>query len=269
MIKIKTKTLMIIFLFLFCSCCFAGSKNVFSQIFKYYTKYETANSVLWLTGDIGAEKRLGSELMMWQRLTSRKETNQAKVARVMNIFNRLAPQYNSHGMGLTCEVLHDNTVNAFAIPGGHIFVYSGIVDFLQDDNELAAVIAHELGHVERRHSLKNFRASAALTALLQKAMKNTKNKQIWSALLSQFALMRFSQKQEDEADDVGQFRMTAAGFNPWGQVNVWQRFLNKYGDGSGIQKYLSSHPSHSARIENAKRNIAKMNYQEQTVEISE
>lgn len=249
------------------SCCFAGSKNFLSQLFKVYKGYETANSVLWLTGDVGAEKRLGKELMMWQKLTSKNESDQAKVARVMRIFNKLAPQYDSHGMGLTCQVLHDSTVNAFAIPGGHIFVYSGIVDFLQDDNELAAVIAHELGHVEKRHSLKNFRASAALTALLQKAMKNTKNKEIWSALLSQFALMRFSQKQEDEADDVGQFKMVAAGFNPWGQVNVWERFLNKFGDSKGIQKYLSSHPSHAARIENAKKNIAKMNYQDTTTTI--
>lgn len=259
----------LLFVIVSLSSCYAGSKNFLSQLFKVYKHYETANSVLWLTGDIGAEKRLGQELMFWQKLTSRNESDQAKVARVMRIFNKLAPQYNTHGMRLTCQVLHDSTVNAFAIPGGHVFVYSGIVDFLQDDNELAAVIAHELGHVEKRHSLKNFRASAALTALLQQAMKNTKNKEIWSALLSQFALMKFSQKQEDEADDVGQFKMAAAGFNPWGQVNVWERFLNKFGDSKGIQKYLSSHPSHTARIENAKKNIAKMNYQEPTAIINE
>lgn len=256
----NSRVLLILMLVFVSSVCFAGSKNFFSQLFKVYKDYETANSVLWLTGDVGAEKRLGKELRMWQRLTSKNESDQAKVTRVKNIFNKLVPHFNSHGMGFTCQVLHDNTINAFVIPGGHVFVYSGIVDFLQNDDELAAVIAHELGHAERRHSLKNFRASSALTALLQRCMKNTKNKELWSALLSKFALMSFSRKQEDEADDVGQNRMALAGFNPWAQASVWQRFLDKYGDSKGVQKFLSSHPTNSARIENAKRNAEKMNY---------
>lgn len=248
---------------------FAGSKNFLKQLIKVYQDYEEINMMLWLTGDVKAEKRLGKELATWQKLTSKQEGDKAKVDRVMRIFNKLAPQYNTHGMGLRCTVLHDKTVNAFAIPGGNVYVYSGIVDFLQSDDELAAVIAHELAHVEKRHSLKNYRASAALTALLQKAVKNQKNKDLWCAVLSSLTLMQFSQKQEDEADDVGQYRLVAAGFNPYGQVNVWERFLKKYGDSSGIQKFLSSHPSHKARIENAKRNIAKMNYQLPTTEDSQ
>ncbi len=243
--------------------CFAKSKNFLKQVFKIYQDYEEINMLLWLTGDVKAEKRLGKELAMWQQLTSRKEGDQAKVDRVMRIFNKLAPQYNTHGMGLKCTVLHDSTVNAFAIPGGNVYVYSGIVDFLQSDDELAAVIAHELAHVERRHSLKNFRTSTVLTALLQKAVKDKKNKELWCSVLSALALMKFSRKQEDEADDVGQFRLAAAGFNPYGQVNVWERFLQKYGDSKGITKFLSSHPSHKDRIQNAKNNIAKMNYQAQ------
>lgn len=241
--------------------CFAKSKNFLKQLFKVYQDYEEINMLLWLTGDVRAEKLLGKELAFWQNLTSKKEGDQAKVQRVMNIFNKLAPQYNTHGMKLRCTVLHDKTVNAFAIPGGNVYVYSGIVDFLQSDDELAAVIAHELAHVEKRHSLKNFRTSTALSFLLEKAVKNKKNKEAWTAVLSALAMMKFSRKQEDEADDVGQYRLAAAGFNPYGQVQVWERFLKKFGDSKGIEKFLSSHPSHQYRIENAKKNLAKMNYQ--------
>ena len=243
---------------------FAKSKNFLKQLFKIYQDYEEINMLLWLTGDVKAEKRLGKELAMWQKLTSKNEGDKAKVDRVMRIFNKLAPQYNTHGMGLRCTVLHDSTINAFAIPGGNVYVYSGIVDFLQSDDELAAVIAHELAHVERRNYMKNYRASAALTALLQKAIKNQKNKDLWCAVLSSLTLMKFSQKQEDEADDVGQYRLAAAGFDPHGQIHVWERFLQKFGDSKGLEKFLSSHPSHKARIENAKKNLAKMNYQPQT-----
>ena len=260
----KNKSILLALLFLVLASannCFAGSKNFLKQLFKVYQDYEEVNMLLWLTGDVRAEKLLGKELAFWQGLTSKKEGDQAKVQRVMNIFNKLAPQYNTHGMKLKCTVLHDNTVNAFAIPGGNVYVYSGIIDFLQSDDELAAVIAHELAHVEKRHSLKNFRTSTALSLLLEKAVKNKKNKEAWTAVLSALALMKFSRKQEDEADDVGQYRLAAAGFNPYGQVQVWERFLKKYGDSKGIEKFLSSHPSHAARIENAKKNLAKMNYQ--------
>ena len=260
----KNKSILLALLFLVLASannCFAGSKNFLKQLFKVYQDYEEVNMLLWLTGDVRAEKLLGKELAFWQGLTSKKEGDQAKVQRVMNIFNKLAPQYNTHGMKLKCTVLHDNTVNAFAIPGGNVYVYSGIIDFLQSDDELAAVIAHELAHVEKRHSLKNFRTSTALSLLLEKAVKNKKNKEAWTAVLSALALMKFSRTQEDEADDVGQYRLAAAGFNPYGQVQVWERFLKKYGDSKGIEKFLSSHPSHAARIENAKKNLAKMNYQ--------
>ena len=255
-------TLAILLVFITSNSCFAkSSKNFLKQLFKVYQDYEEVNMLLWLTGDVRAEKLLGKELAFWQGLTSRKEGDQAKVQRVMNIFNKLAPQYNTHGMKLKCTVLHDSTINAFAIPGGNVYVYSGIIDFLQSDDELAAVIAHELAHVEKRHSLKNFRTSTALSLLLEKAVKNKKNKEAWTAVLSALALMKFSRKQEDEADDVGQYRLAAAGFNPYGQVQVWERFLKKFGDSKGLEKFLSSHPSHTARIENAKKNLAKMNYQ--------
>ena len=64
----NSRVLLILMLVFVSSVCFAGSKNFFSQLFKVYKDYETANSVLWLTGDVGAEKRLGKELRMWQRL---------------------------------------------------------------------------------------------------------------------------------------------------------------------------------------------------------
>ena len=239
----------------------AGSKNFLKQLVKAITYAEEASMLLWLTGDTKAEKLIGKQLAWIQSLTTKKESNQEKVARVNRIFNKLAPQYNSHGMGLRCTVLHDSTINAFAIPGGNVYVYSGIVDFLQNDDELAAVIAHELAHVERRHSLKNVRASSALVALLKVAVKNTKDRETWGAVLSALALMKFSRTQEDEADDVGQFKLASAGFDPAAQIAVWERFKSKEGGkSSGLAKYLSSHPSHDQRIENAKKNLAKMNY---------
>ncbi|MEW6708822.1 MAG: M48 family metallopeptidase, partial [Candidatus Riflebacteria bacterium] len=185
-------------------------------------------------------------------------------AYVRGIFDRLVPHYKNHGMKYTVRVIKNSSANAFAIPGGHIYVHTGLLDLVSSDDELATVLAHELAHAEKRHSLKNFRASTAAVALLNAAVKNRQDRETWGALLTTLTMMKFSRGQEDEADDIGQFRMASAGFNPAAQVAVWEKFLKKYGDTKGVEQYLSSHPPSSQRIENARKNLAKMNVSERT-----
>jgi hypothetical protein len=136
---------------------------------------------------------------------------------------------------------------------------------VKSDDELATVLAHELAHAERRHSLKNFRASTAAVALLNAAVKNRKDRETWGALLNVLAMMKFSRKQEDEADDIGQMRMAKAGFNPAAQVTLWEKFLKKYGDTRGLKQYLSSHPPSSKRVENARNNLKRMNIEQKSI----
>ncbi len=240
------------------------AKNVFADILKVYKTYQEVNMALWLTGDVGAEKRFGKELQFWLNLTNKPEKDPKINAYVRGIFDRLVPHYKNHGMKYTVRVIKNSSANAFAIPGGHIYVHTGLLDLVSSDDELATVLAHELAHAEKRHSLKNFRASTAAVALLNAALKNRQDREIWGALLTTLTMMKFSRIQEDEADDVGQFRMASAGFNPAAQVAVWEKFLKKYGDTKGVEQYLSSHPPSSQRIENARKNLAKMNVSERT-----
>jgi predicted Zn-dependent protease len=102
-------------------------------------------------------------------------------------------------------------------------------------------------------------------AVLNAAVKNRKDRATWGNLLGYLTLMQFSRQQEDEADDIGQFRMAAAGFNPAAQVTLWEKFLKKHGDTKGLAQYLSTHPPSSKRVENARNNLKKMNVVEQTV----
>lgn len=234
------------------------ARNVLGDLFKIYKTYQEINMTLWLTGDIGAEKRLGKELQMWMKLSSRRDKNASTNAYVKKIFYRLLPYYNTHGLKCDITVLKGNTVNAFAMPGGHIYVYDGLLDFVSSDDELAAVLGHELGHMERRHSLKNFRVSSVAVALLKRAVKNRRDRETWGALVLTLAMMKFSRKQEDEADDIGEFRMAKAGFNPYAQINLWKKFQKRFGNTKGIRTYFASHPPSRERVENARRNISKM-----------
>ncbi len=237
----------------------ASSKNFFSQLLNAYQTYQEVNMLLWLTGDVNAEKRLGKELQFWQGLTSKPEKDKAINAYVKGIFDKITPNFKNHGMKFTIQVLRDNTANAFVIPGGHVYIYTGMLDMVTSDDELAAVISHELAHAQMRHSLKNFRLSTAMVEILKRAVKNPKDRESWGAVLGYLTMMKFSRTQEDEADDIGQTKMLAAGYNPSAQVTLWEKFLKKYGDTKGLEQYLSSHPPSSQRIQNAKTNLTKMN----------
>lgn len=239
------------------------AKNVLTQILGAYQKYQEINMTLWLVGDVGAEKRFGQELKFWMGLTYKEEKDPKINNYVKGIFNRLVPHFNNRGMKFDVRVVRNSTANAFVIPGGHVYVFTGLLDMAKSDDELAAVISHELAHAERRHSLQNFRASTVAVALLNKAVKNKRDRETWGALLGYLTLMKFSRQQEDEADDIGQFRMAKAGFNPAAQVSLWEKFLKKYGDSKGLEQYLSSHPPSSHRVENARNNLKKMNVAEQ------
>ncbi|HNV71343.1 MAG TPA: M48 family metalloprotease, partial [Candidatus Ozemobacteraceae bacterium] len=139
-----------------------------------------------------------------------------------------------------------------------VFIYRGMLDFCRSDDELATILAHELAHSERRHSLKQLRGNAAFALLLQAAVKNKKDQQTWGAVVGALTSLAFSREHEDEADDLGQTRMFQAGFDPSAQVLVWEKFVQKFGKGpGGIMQYLSTHPPSQDRVANARKNLTK------------
>ena len=261
----RCRFIMIILLLTLAFNATASAKNVLTQILGAYQKYQEVNMTLWLVGDVGAEKRFGKELQFWMGLTQKPEKDPKINAYVKGIFERLKPQFNQRGMKWDIQVIREGSANAFVIPGGHVYVHTGLLDMVDSDDELAAVISHEMAHAERRHSLANFRASTVMVALLNKAVKNKRDQETWGALLSYLTLMKFSRTQEDEADDIGQTRLAVSGFNPAAQVTLWEKFLKKHGDTKGLAQYLSSHPPSSDRVQNARNNLKKMNVSEQQV----
>lgn len=146
-------------------------------------------------------------------------------------------------------------INAFALPGGKIGVYTGILNVTENQNQLAAIIGHEVGHVIEHHS--NERISSGQLAQAGMAAANTvlasqkvENKDLWMAGLGlgvQYGvLMPYSRVHESEADIVGQELMAKSGFDPKGSIKLWQNMakLSK----SQPPEFLSTHPSNQRRI---------------------
>ncbi|HEY9069996.1 MAG TPA: M48 family metalloprotease [Candidatus Ozemobacteraceae bacterium] len=235
------------------------AKNILGDLLKAYQTYEQANMMLWLTGDTKAEKRVGQEMKWFINLTNKKYKDPEANRWVKSVFERIKPNFRERGFDYNITLLNDSTVNAFAIPGGNIFIYKGMLDFVGSDDELAAVLAHELAHAERRHSLKQLRQSTAFQLLLQKAVKSGRDRDTWGQVVGALTMLKFSRDDEYEADEIGQTKIAQAGFNPMGQVVLWEKFVQKFGKGEkGIMQYLSTHPPSQDRVEKAKTRLVSL-----------
>jgi len=169
------------------------------------------------------------------------------------------------GIPLNFKVYNVVDINAFACPDGSVRVFAALMDLL-DDDELLGVIGHEIGHVLKRHS-KNAFKNQLLTGAMKDAIASTGGK---AAALTDSQLgdlgtaliqAKYSQKQENEADDCGYDFLVANGKNPWGIVMSFEKLQSLEGNSSQkasyMQKMFSSHPETQARIEHMTQRCQK------------
>ena len=196
---------------------------------------------------------------------STNSTNTALVKRVgQNIAKAVESFLTQNGMAEDVKtyswefnLVQDNQVNAWCMPGGKIVVYEGLLPVTQDEASLAIVMGHEIAHAVARHSAERLSnaykeqyGAAALSALLQGAGVSSGWQQL-ASLAHQYggALFTsgFSRKQESEADHIGLIFAAMAGYNPEVAVNFWQRMSSATGGGSN--SLFSDHPSDATRIQ--------------------
>lgn len=155
----------------------------------------------------------------------------------------------------TFGVLDDEGYNAFAAPGGYIFVTKGLIDRMADEADLAAVLAHEMAHVVGKHHLKAIQKSAQ-SGLLTRALATQVGGGVGGALSEQLLLLGrdlysrgLDQSDEFEADRIGVTYATAAGYDPYGLLAVLQQMAATPGDNPAYALTFSTHPSTTARLE--------------------
>lgn len=185
--------------------------------------------------------------------------------------NRLVSGLKSaDGIPLNFKVYQTKEVNAFACPDGSVRVYSGLMDIMTDD-ELLGIIGHEIGHVVKRHSKNAFR-NQLLTSAVRDGIASTGgligtlSDSALGQLGEAYVTSKFSQKQENEADDCAYDFLVAKQKNPWGMVMAFEKFdqMEQAGNGAGatyITKMFSSHPETKARIAHITARCVKDNYQ--------
>lgn len=197
-----------------------------------------------------------AQLMNEARSKGLLNKNPAQVQRVRNIVNRLIPQaavFRPDALQWNWEVnvLTSPEVNAWAMPGGKIAVYTGLIDKLHiTDDELAAVLGHEISHALREHARERASEQMVAGSLIQ----------IGSELLglgdvgqkgAEYAYMGLvglphSRNQESEADRIGVELAARAGYDPRAAISLWQK-MGQVGGPEPI-KFLSTHPSREDRL---------------------
>ncbi|MBI0158884.1 MULTISPECIES: M48 family metallopeptidase [unclassified Snodgrassella] len=200
------------------------------------------------------------------------ETNTPVAKRVHTIFQRLVPyanEANQTGVPFDWQlnVINSEIPNAFAMPGGKMVVYTGIVNRLNlSDDEIAAIIGHEMTHALQEHSKKaagqQILTSVALeigsSALQSKTGASANNVGIYKDVLNQFGLtLPFSRHQESLADAGGLKLMAQAGYDPHAAITVWEKMNKVMGNNRGTS-LLSTHPSNDARINALKKMLPEV-----------
>lgn len=159
-------------------------------------------------------------------------------------------------------VLDTDMVNAFAAPGGYIFVTKGILKAMEDEAELAGVIGHEIGHVTARHSMKALEKQYGYQALLNVAAiasgKDLSGLQQYSDFLAGALLAGYGRDNEFQADSLGVKYAMAAGYDPRGTADFFGKLKKMEGGkkANDLEKLFMSHPPTGERIKKVEGQIA-------------
>jgi predicted Zn-dependent protease len=178
-----------------------------------------------------------------------------EVDRIREIGERLAKVSDRTDLKYHFALVKDKEINAFTMPGGYIYINSGLLEMTTDD-ELACVIGHEIGHVAARHIAKKLQVQLGYDILMNVALQNASVRQMQQAIDITFNLVELGYSREDEllADRLGAKYAYKAGYDPRAMITFLKK-LNEKDKGQIGPVFLRSHPYTSQRIQMMEKEI--------------
>lgn len=148
------------------------------------------------------------------------------------------------------RVIDSDEINAFAVPGGRIFIYSGLLEKMDGYEELVALLGHEATHVIKRHSLRSLLSAATTGVVISTMLGNNSGLTGWAlSEADQLKQLDYSRDLETEADSHGLYLMTLNHVDPHGMLKLMNILKRESVEEPGLMKYLSTHPDTDARIQ--------------------
>lgn len=143
----------------------------------------------------------------------------------------------------------DNTLNAFCAPGGYIYVYTGLIKYLESEDELIGVLAHEIAHADRRHSTDQLTQQYGLSLLISVVAGTTGQDQL-AQIAGSLTSLAFSRGDEKEADEYSVKYLCPTSYNAAGAAGFFEKIEAQ--GGQNVPQFLSTHPNPDNRIQNIK-----------------
>ena len=172
---------------------------------------------------------------------------------VQGVSNKLWAQTARKDVPYNIKIIKDSDINAFSTLGGYVYVNEGLLDFVQSDDELAGVIGHETGHVERRHMVQMRNKSTILNLLLGIAAIFSPFIYNFGNLIQAGAVAKMSREDELQADEYGLLLMSRAGYDPQAMLTMMEHLGALEGEHNDlVSKYFEDHPGSAARIAHLK-----------------
>ena len=160
------------------------------------------------------------------------------------------------------NLIEDETVNAWCMPGGKVAFYTGILPVCQGEKGIAVVMGHEIAHAIANHGRERMSQGMITNGLLASLSFATQNQSALTRDIllqsvgagTQMGILKFSRKHESEADRMGLVFMAIAGYNPEAAPGFWER-MAEMSDGPDTPEWVSTHPSNERRIQDLKKHL--------------
>jgi predicted Zn-dependent protease len=188
-------------------------------------------------------------------------SDRVTAARIERVGRRIVAVLGDIGYQWQFFLIEGDQVNAFALPGGHVYFYTGIMKLMENDDQIATVMGHEIAHVLARHGaermslqmLNNAGAQVLASALDLPAEYQGLYQTAYGLASNVGVMLPFSRKHEYEADTIGVNLMHLAGYDMNEAVRFWQKMAAQ--GGGKPPELLSTHPADAHRIENIRKII--------------
>ncbi len=157
------------------------------------------------------------------------------------------------------RLIDQDVLNAFAAPGGYIYVYTGLIKFLENEDDLAGVLGHEFAHADRRHTSKRIQKQYGIQVLLSVLLGNDPGilEEIAAGLAGNLTLLAFSRSDESEADAYSVRYLADTDYQCNGAASFFQLLLDN-DQAAGVPEFLSTHPSPESRVEDINNEAGAM-----------
>jgi len=209
---------------------------------------------------VDEEKQLGDKLAGEIQKQYKVVNDPEMQAFVNRVGQRLITGVRKVEFPFTFQVVKDDSINAFAIPGGHTYVNTGLLKAAGSETEVAAVLAHEVNHVVARHSTKQLTKQYGYEFMAGLLLGNQAGlSKVAADMVGKAGMLHFSREDEAQADYLGVETMYKANYNPEGMVTFFQKLEAAAKENpSKLTAFLSSHPQTPDRIRNIQAEISKL-----------